>query len=136
MTPLYNILGLGTLQPHRAGGKHPSVPPARPFLQPFTRAAISCRGWAVFLVHGGYLIEDGQKHAHHIWSFTPLYTFPGLGLPPALQPGCHTKDGQWVQYLDLPAPLLPAPFGGPPSSAGSASRLPCHSMPRMGSVPR
>ena len=61
MTPLYNILGLGTLQPHRAGGKHPSVPPARPFLQPFTRAAISCRGWAVFLVHGGYLIEDGQK---------------------------------------------------------------------------
>ena len=45
-------------------------------------------------VHSEYLNEDGQKHAHHIWSVTPLYTFPGLGLPPALQPGCHTEDGQ------------------------------------------
>ena len=44
-----------------AGGKHPSVPPAHPFRWFCTRAAIPCRGWAVFLVHGGYLIEDGQK---------------------------------------------------------------------------
>ena len=35
----------------------PQLPPA---LYPGCHA-IPCRGWAVFLVHGGYLIEDGQK---------------------------------------------------------------------------